>query len=695
MRLGRLAVTLLAVLCVLGLGRVPLPGLPPALEVPDGAAFTTTSVAALGIMPFVTASILVEIATLIVPAWRRRRAAAAAEPSTSDHFERRRRHNALRFGVALAAFQGWGIATMAAAASSDPLGAPGSPSLTMVVSLVAGSVLLLAIAMVVERYGIGSGLATVLAASLPIDRLSSPTLDDKLWLAIGVVLTCALAVWALTWQEPRTEENDKRVLSPVVPEPVGGMMGAGWAGGVIAAYAYFAAAPNERWLSGFPGVDRWPVLQSIAGTTVAALCGVAAAYLLFGPGRIATLWSRIEPNASADEIQQAVAGDVREGAVRAGLLSAAIFAIGWNLDPDASSGLWLGVALVEAYRDRRRSERLSCVDEEVRPWAAVAKEWALRRGDVDVVTRGSAVGRLIPLIGPIAPTVLYVPEQEAERARTILGRIVGPEKTAAADVVPVRVERSRSPSLAVTAALAIAALCGAAWVHFDGLVQQARDEAQGPVAPIRFEVRYVEDETEIVRSDVRSLELGADTAAIRLEDVPLGPGRNEPHAYLVIEAMPNEPLDKMRDRVAESLAPRIPTGTTLAWGRVAELDIETDRFVETGLRTYLLGDVILTERDVIDATAIEDIDGPSGVSVSIQFTKDGGARFEEATARSINRRIALLVDDEIMSAPVVMSAISGGNARITMGRGDPEEMRREANELARRLRGAAKSCRAR
>jgi preprotein translocase subunit SecY len=102
MPLGRLAVTLLAVLCVLGLGRVPLPGLPPDLPTPGGAVLTTTSVAALGIMPFLTASILVEIATLIVPGWRKR-AAAAAEATSGEHFERRRRRTALRLGIVLAA----------------------------------------------------------------------------------------------------------------------------------------------------------------------------------------------------------------------------------------------------------------------------------------------------------------------------------------------------------------------------------------------------------------------------------------------------------------------------------------------------------------------------------------------------------------------------------------------------------------
>ncbi|NUO53700.1 MAG: hypothetical protein HOV80_33040, partial [Polyangiaceae bacterium] len=667
MPLGRLAVTLLSVLCVLGLGRVPLPGLPPDLGTPEAAVLTTTSAAALGIMPFVTASVLVELATLIVPAWRKKRAAAAAEPSGSEPFERRRRRTALRIGVAVAAFEAWGIAKVAAIEFSDPLGPEGSPSFLLIVSLVAGSAVLLAIAMIVERYGIGSGLATVLAASLPLDRLLSPTVKDRLSLAIGIALTAALAAWALSWQKAPSDEQDKRVLSPAIPEPVGGLMGAGLAAGFIGFFATFTERPIDQWLAGFPGVDRWPVLQSIAGTTLAAFCGVAAAYLLFGPGRIAALWGRVEPRASADEIHQAVAGEVREGAVRSGLLAAAVFAIVWNLDLEASSGLWLGAALVEIYRDRRRSETLVCIDEDVRPWAAVAKETGLRREDVDVVTRGSAVERLVPLIGPIAPTLLYTTVDQEKRARKILRRIVGPEKKAAADVVPVRVERSRSPSVAVNVALAVAALGGAAWAHVDGLVQKSEDQAEGPVTPIRFELRYVEDDEELVRGDKREFELAADArgerAFVQIENVPVGGGQVRAQGYVVIEPLPNEPIEKMRERVAASLAPNVPSGKKLGWGRMTKFDRETDNFVATGLRTYVLGDVVLTERDVLDAAAHEneDLGDPDGVDVSINFTKDGGDRFEQATARYVGRRIALLVDDEVMSAPVVQGVISGGS----------------------------------
>jgi hypothetical protein len=430
---------------------------------------------------------------------------------------------------------------------------------------------------------------------------------------------------------------------------------------------------------------------------LAAVCGVLAAYVLYGPGRISALWSRIEPRASADEIRQAVAGDVHEGAVRAGLLSAAVFAVAWNLDLGASAGLWLGAALVEAYRDRHRVDGFVCVDEEVRPWAATAKEWALRRKGIDVATRGSSVERLLPLFGPLAPTLLYVREDEEKRAKKVLRRVVGPDKKVTEETVPVRVERARGPSVAVNAALALAALGGAAWVHVESLVQKAEDHARGPVTPVRFELRYVDDDHDLIAGNPRELELAADARGERLlvrsENVPLGPGRQEPRPYVIIEPLPHEPIERTRDRVAASLAANVPSGKKLAWGRVTELDIETDRFVETGMRSWVLGDVVLTERDVVDAATTQDDSEPGMISVSIELTQDGGARFEEATARSVGRRIALLVDDEVMTAPVVQGVISGGSLRVTMGRGDPEAKRREAEELARRLRGAGAASR--
>lgn len=53
--------------------------------------------------------------------------------------------------------------------------------------------------------------------------------------------------------------------------------------------------------------------------------------------------------------------------------------------------------------------------------------------------------------------------------------------------------------------------------------------------------------------------------------------------------------------------------------------------------------------------------------ISIQFTSEGGALFEEITTRNIGKPLAIFLDGRPISAPLVQEAISGGQAQITGG----------------------------
>lgn len=52
-------------------------------------------------------------------------------------------------------------------------------------------------------------------------------------------------------------------------------------------------------------------------------------------------------------------------------------------------------------------------------------------------------------------------------------------------------------------------------------------------------------------------------------------------------------------------------------------------------------------------------------AISIQFTKEGGDKFEKITSRNIGKQLPIILDDQIVSAPVVQGVISGGNAQIS------------------------------
>ncbi len=70
--------------------------------------------------------------------------------------------------------------------------------------------------------------------------------------------------------------------------------------------------------------------------------------------------------------------------------------------------------------------------------------------------------------------------------------------------------------------------------------------------------------------------------------------------------------------------------------------------------------------------------------VSFRFDTVGGRRFGEITAAHVNERLAIVLDNEVISAPVIRSAILGGSGIIT-GRFTTQEV----NDLAILLRAGA------
>ena len=73
-----------------------------------------------------------------------------------------------------------------------------------------------------------------------------------------------------------------------------------------------------------------------------------------------------------------------------------------------------------------------------------------------------------------------------------------------------------------------------------------------------------------------------------------------------------------------------------------------------------------------------------GAHVSISFDTRGAKVFDRVTAENVKRRLAIVLDDTIYSAPVIQERISGGEAQIT-GNFTPEE----ASDLAIVLRAGS------
>lgn len=75
--------------------------------------------------------------------------------------------------------------------------------------------------------------------------------------------------------------------------------------------------------------------------------------------------------------------------------------------------------------------------------------------------------------------------------------------------------------------------------------------------------------------------------------------------------------------------------------------------------------------------------------VGLEFKPQGAKIFEEMTGANIGKRLAIVLDGNVYSAPVVQGRIAGGSAQITLGAGDYNSTMMEARDLALVLRAGA------
>ena len=104
-------------------------------------------------------------------------------------------------------------------------------------------------------------------------------------------------------------------------------------------------------------------------------------------------------------------------------------------------------------------------------------------------------------------------------------------------------------------------------------------------------------------------------------------------------------------------------------GKPGSLIFATFKYDEDGNVTDL-GDTVAEGADIKSA-GVSETKGTNGASnsyeVGVTFTDEGAKKFAEATAANVGKQIAIIYDNEIVSAPVVNEAITGGQCSITGG----------------------------
>jgi preprotein translocase subunit SecD len=126
----------------------------------------------------------------------------------------------------------------------------------------------------------------------------------------------------------------------------------------------------------------------------------------------------------------------------------------------------------------------------------------------------------------------------------------------------------------------------------------------------------------------------------------------------------------------EALKGRVPDGDIVLYQRAVDPKTKGVKKIPYLLRekTLMTGEVLKDARVALDSQFSEPY-------VALEFDDIGGKLFEQITGANVKKRLAIILDNNVYSAPVIQERIGGGRAQIT-GRFTMEE----ANDLAIVLR---------
>lgn len=115
---------------------------------------------------------------------------------------------------------------------------------------------------------------------------------------------------------------------------------------------------------------------------------------------------------------------------------------------------------------------------------------------------------------------------------------------------------------------------------------------------------------------------------------------------------------------SEDFLANIPSGLMLSLERENRLDPRADRELYILLeKTELTGNMLESARVMIGGAT--DMQAPNRPYVSLRFNREGARVFEVVTGQNIRRRLAIVLDGVVYTAPTIQDRIRGGEARIT------------------------------
>jgi protein-export membrane protein SecD len=164
-----------------------------------------------------------------------------------------------------------------------------------------------------------------------------------------------------------------------------------------------------------------------------------------------------------------------------------------------------------------------------------------------------------------------------------------------------------------------------------------------------------------IRDPQRALDLIQSTAQLEFKLVETGVSQSAIQQWVrtayqqepTLQTAPSAPHNVQR--LNELLADQLPAGTQILFGRL-----------EGGSRQpYLLQTRSLMTGDAVSHAEVRINTQYGDPYVSLDFSREGAARFEQITGENVGRQLAIVLDGTVRSAPRINERIAGGQAQVT------------------------------
>lgn len=225
-------------------------------------------------------------------------------------------------------------------------------------------------------------------------------------------------------------------------------------------------------------------------------------------------------------------------------------------------------------------------------------------------------------------------------------------------------------------------------VEVPGADQAAFDRIRDIISKTaRLEFQIVDDEANFLDS------LGPLPPGIKKQTEYVSAGTSKPQVastYLVAEGKDSRKV--LTEFIeAQKAAGKVPDDHEFLIGDADYVEGQQKQPGVKNYRTYFLfGRAEVTGQAIEDAYVANDPQQAGKPYVAITFNSLGAEQFRELTGRNVKRRMAIVLDDVVASAPVIQTEIGGGHCSITLGGFRPyNEIINEAKDLVLVLKAGA------